>query len=149
MTIPMGYFNLEDNMIIQNGGNRRLSSTPVICELTTGSVAFFVIILVVLEWMVQFFANGLVLERVPFVGDNQSQVLGTIIFNYAFVVTVPSWVNEKRESVSINKSIWYAYSNTCPAPRADRVKGIHVVFHFHFYHPWSLWGVGFRLPQRW
>lgn len=87
MTIPMGYFNLEDNMIIQN-------------------VAFFVIILVVLEWMVQFFANGLEFDRVPFVGDNQSQVLGTIIFNYAFVVTVPSWVNEKKETVSINKSIW-------------------------------------------
>lgn len=60
------------------------------------------------EWVVQFFANGLVFERVPFVGDNQSQVLGTIIFNYAFVVTVPSWVNEKKESVSINKTIWYA-----------------------------------------
>jgi hypothetical protein len=25
------------------------------------------------------------------------QVLGTIVFNYAFVITVPSWVNEKAK----------------------------------------------------
>jgi len=54
-------------------------------------------------------------------GSDQSQVLGNIIFNYAFVTTVPSWVNEKvkanvlsiqqanlnqRKDVSANTSIW-------------------------------------------
>jgi len=44
------------------------------------------------------------------IGKDMSGVLGTVIFNYAFVITVPSWVNEKKESVSINKSIWSATS---------------------------------------
>jgi len=37
---------------------------------------------------------------------NQSQVLGTIIFNYAFVTSIPSWVNEKHPGVNVNVSIW-------------------------------------------
>jgi len=52
-------------------------------------------------------------------------VLGTVIFNYAFVTSIPSWLNEKvsdldildrsslesnnhsqKHDVSINKSVW-------------------------------------------
>jgi amino acid permease len=87
ITIPMGYFNLDDNIIIQNG-------------------AFTLLILIIIEWFINFFLVGLNLKRVPFFSTNQSQVLGTIIFNYAFTTTVPSWVNEKKEKVSINKTIW-------------------------------------------
>ncbi len=36
----------------------------------------------------------------------QTAVLGTILFNFALCQTVPSWVNEKRPEVSVNKSIW-------------------------------------------
>ncbi len=66
---------------------------------------------IIAEWMVQFFVIGLDFSRVPMVGTfsklrnrrsdhfpigkNQAGVLGTLVFNYAFVVTVPSWVNEK------------------------------------------------------
>lgn len=53
------------------------------------------LLLIFLEWFVNFFLVGLDFSRVPIFGSNQSQVLGTIIFNYAFVITVPSWVNEK------------------------------------------------------
>lgn len=69
-------------------------------------------IAIIAEWMVQFFVVGLDWSRVPFVGPyqndsppakfsycssgrNQAGILGTLVFNYAFVVTVPSWVNEK------------------------------------------------------
>ena len=71
-------------------------------------------IAIIAEWMVQFFVVGLDFSRVPVVGShrsiffffppfskinqlgkNQAGVLGTLVFNYAFVVTVPSWVNEK------------------------------------------------------
>jgi len=38
--------------------------------------------------------------------DGISSVVGTIMFNYTFVVTVPSWVNEKKEKVSVNKAVW-------------------------------------------
>lgn len=37
---------------------------------------------------------------------SQAGVLGTILFNFGFVTTVPSWINEKRPSVSINKTVW-------------------------------------------
>jgi hypothetical protein len=30
------------------------------------------------------------------------------VFNYAYIVTVPSWINEKSPGISINKSIWSA-----------------------------------------
>ena len=35
-------------------------------------------------------------------------VVGTVLFNFGFVTTVPSWVNEKRPSVSVNRSLWLA-----------------------------------------
>ena len=33
-------------------------------------------------------------------------MLGTILFNFGFVTTVPSWVNEKKPHVSVNKTVW-------------------------------------------
>jgi hypothetical protein len=33
-------------------------------------------------------------------------VLGLAIFAFAYVVTIPSWVNEKRHSVNVNKAVW-------------------------------------------
>lgn len=33
---------------------------------------------------------------------------GTILFNFGFVTTIPSWVNEKRPDVSVNKVVWYS-----------------------------------------
>eukprot|EP01114_Cavostelium_apophysatum_P016131 TRINITY_DN4539_c0_g1_i7.p1 TRINITY_DN4539_c0_g1~~TRINITY_DN4539_c0_g1_i7.p1 ORF type:complete len:421 (-),score=88.62 TRINITY_DN4539_c0_g1_i7:615-1877(-) len=89
LTVPMGYFNLDDNIIIQKG-------------------AVFMLILIFIEWFVNFFLVGIDFKRVPIAAANQSQVLGSIIFNYAFVITVPSWVNEKAENVSISKSVWTA-----------------------------------------
>jgi hypothetical protein len=35
-------------------------------------------------------------------------VLGTVLFNFGFVTTVPSWINEKRPHVSVNKTVWFA-----------------------------------------
>lgn len=47
-------------------------------------------------------------ERVPVFGTfiGQANVIGTVIFMSAFVTSIPSWVNEKKPHVSINKSIW-------------------------------------------
>lgn len=33
---------------------------------------------------------------------------GVILFNYAFSITIPSWLNEKKSSVSVNQVIWSA-----------------------------------------
>jgi hypothetical protein len=41
-----------------------------------------------------------------------TQVAGVVLFNYAFSITVPSWLNEKRPDVSVNGVVWGA-SATC------------------------------------
>lgn len=89
MVIPMGYFNLDDNMIIQ-----------IVCFILTLSIW--------IGWIGSFIYVMTDLREfhpIPAFGLDQTQVLGTIIFNYAFVVTIPSWCNEKRNSVSIYPSV--------------------------------------------
>ncbi|CAH1757903.1 14013_t:CDS:2 [Entrophospora sp. SA101] len=41
-----------------------------------------------------FIVNGLNHNNVPLIGKDQSQLVGTILFNYAFIVFIPSLVNE-------------------------------------------------------
>ena len=36
----------------------------------------------------------------------QANVVGMAIFAYSYVVTIPSWVNEKRHHVSVNRAVW-------------------------------------------
>jgi len=81
----------------------------------------------IVEWVIQFFmypnakttkekkttslnkfSQGIKLQNLPIMTKNQTQVVGTIIFNFAFTVSIPSWVNEKKRGVGINKSVWYA-----------------------------------------
>ena len=38
----------------------------------------------------------------------QAQVIGVAAFTYAYVVTIPSWVNEKKIGVSVNETVWWA-----------------------------------------
>jgi hypothetical protein len=40
----------------------------------------------------------------PVVTSSQSGLIGTVLFNFAFCSTLPSWVNEKRDDVSITMS---------------------------------------------
>ena len=97
VTVPMGIFNLDDNMIIQ-------------------SVAFVITLVCWAVWFVACFFSDSFSEAnsswtIPAVKSgedytSQAGVLGTILFNFGFVTTVPSWVNEKRPSVSVNKAVW-------------------------------------------
>ncbi len=73
--------------------NVAYSTIYLYISLSIGAFGFLIFIFV--EWFVTFFIKGIDLSRVSFFSNNQSQVLGTIIFNYAFVITVPSWINEK------------------------------------------------------
>lgn len=76
--------------------------------------------------------HGIDFSRVPmFKESGQSPILGTIMANYAFVTTIPSWCSEKvplmlfhkklefvicvlmliifqKKEVSVNKSLWSA-----------------------------------------
>ena len=44
------------------------------------------------------------------VGYNYSRLGGVVLFNFAFSVTVPVWLQEKNSYVSVNKTIWGASS---------------------------------------
>eukprot|EP00300_Choanocystis_sp_HF-7_P013305 c18243_g1_i1.p1 GENE.c18243_g1_i1~~c18243_g1_i1.p1 ORF type:complete len:480 (-),score=120.12 c18243_g1_i1:121-1560(-) len=80
-TVPLGFLNLDDNTVIQ-------------------IVAFFGLMFVVLEWTAQFCLKGLNWSLVPAVTRDQSGLFGNLLFNYAFLTTIPSWANEKHPSVN-------------------------------------------------
>ena len=85
--MPFGLLNLDENI------GQQLASFWVLCATC---VLFSAV----------FLARGLEARRVPAVGDEFGNVLGVIIFNFAFCVTVPSWLNEKRPHVRVNRTIW-------------------------------------------
>jgi len=99
MAIPCGRWNLDDNMIIQR-------------------VAFWLTVLCWIFWMVATIAKASSLDTLPGVAAVNTNpqtgalggVVGNILFNFGFVTTVPSWINEKMPNVSVNKSLWSATS---------------------------------------
>ena len=44
--------------------------------------------------------------NLPAVGTHQALVLGPLLFNFGWVTTVPSWVNEKKPTVDVNRVLW-------------------------------------------
>lgn len=94
MAIPCGRWNLDDNMIVQR-------------------VAFVLTIICWLVWIIAVLASTDHAVGVPAINTNPDTgsiagVLGNVLFNFGFVTTVPSWINEKKPSVSVNKSLWGA-----------------------------------------
>ncbi|KAI8058577.1 hypothetical protein BDF22DRAFT_739993 [Syncephalis plumigaleata] len=86
---PLGFLRLVDNAIVQ------IASMAALIIITIG-------------WMVTFCQLGLKTERLPAITADSGQVVGTVLFNYAFITTVPSWINSKQPSVSTKKSIWWS-----------------------------------------
>jgi hypothetical protein len=92
--IPLGYLNLDDNIGMQVGG----------MILTLVCVAV---------WVANFFVSGVDAANMPaalpgLAWSNYVPLLSTVLFNYGFVATIPSWLNEKRPSVSVTSIISYA-----------------------------------------
>ncbi|CAH1762705.1 15038_t:CDS:2 [Entrophospora sp. SA101] len=69
--MPLGLMDLVDNVRIQ-----------------------IVLIFIVMSWIITFCFHGLNKEFVPIIGDDISQVVGTILLNYSFIITIPSWIND-------------------------------------------------------
>jgi len=85
-SLPLGYWNLDDNMVVQN-------------------IAMLFIIMSLAGWLTVFCILGLDPVRVPAArpahGIGSLQGLGgTILFNFMFISTLPSWVCEKHPSVT-------------------------------------------------
>ncbi|KAJ1453515.1 hypothetical protein M885DRAFT_443632 [Pelagophyceae sp. CCMP2097] len=77
---PLGFCSLQENMIFQK-------------------VSFILLCLLVTEFLAEFivhFGDG----DVPAFGGEVRDVVGVVLFNFAFCVTIPSWLNEKEAGVS-------------------------------------------------
>jgi hypothetical protein len=85
VTVPLGYYNLDESIWVQQ-------------------FSFLALMAIVLVWLFCFTATGL-REPLPAVGSDQSIMIGTLLFNYLFVATIPSWLNEKRPEVSVQRSV--------------------------------------------
>ena len=108
ITIPLGYFNLDDNIYVQ--------------IVAAAILVFFTLI----GWFYGFTRpEHLEWDGVAPVGPANitrcshrtvscatqggfgSQV-GPMVFNYAYVVTLPSWINEMKPGLSVNLQLWGA-----------------------------------------
>ncbi len=77
VVVPLGYINLNNNIIVQQ-------------------VGFVSLFLIAIVWTVDLFRIGMK-GTLPVWGGifNQTSIVGTVMFNYAAAVAVPSWCNEK------------------------------------------------------
>jgi amino acid permease len=70
-------------------------------------ISFAVLFVLLAQFYYEFWARGFqYAETVPWFGTDYSQLAGVVLFNYAFSITVPSWLNEKMPEVSVNRTIW-------------------------------------------
>lgn len=88
ITIPLGYLNLDDNIYVQVGGVALLFAC-----ITT--------------WSVNLVAAGIDTTQMPVAqgGAGMMSVFSLVLFNYGYVATVPSWLNEKSRTASVAPSI--------------------------------------------
>lgn len=91
LVLPMGCMNLNENIAIQ-------------------IVSFTMLGLLTTVFVINYCYIGLDFQRVPMIGppSNWASALGTVVFNYAYIILLPSWVNEKKPEVSVNKTVWYS-----------------------------------------
>jgi hypothetical protein len=92
LCIPLGMLNLDDNIGFQIGG----MLLTLVC---------------VFVWFADFSSRGLSLDNMPALPSNfeaYPTLLSTVIFNYGFVATIPSWLNEKAPRVQVGPVVWWS-----------------------------------------
>ena len=97
LLLPLGRGHLKDTMMAQ-----RLS--------------FIALVILLLQFYYEFYQKGVFSALyhinsfrsfpVPWWGSNCAKLGGVVLFNYAYAVTVPSWLNERKDTVDVNKVIW-------------------------------------------
>eukprot|EP00118_Oscarella_pearsei_P006408 m.28864 g.28864 ORF g.28864 m.28864 type:complete len:583 (+) comp31085_c0_seq2:86-1834(+) len=109
--IPFGYINLDANM-----GFQWFSFFGLLALTAEFVVQFILNTIPSLPWYkngtADFAATSAKLDP-AFNLAGQPQVLGLSVLAYAYIVTIPSWVNEKKRGVSVNKSLWYPAIVAC------------------------------------
>ncbi len=72
-------------------------------------VTFLLMFLLIMQFMREFASTGYpYMDSVPMVGTNFKTLAGVVLFNYAYPITIPSWLIEKKSDVPVNKIIWTA-----------------------------------------
>ncbi|KAF8860892.1 hypothetical protein BDZ45DRAFT_292291 [Acephala macrosclerotiorum] len=66
-----------------------------------------ILLFVMISWVFIFAEKGFDLPT-PAIGSNQSSLIGFVLNNFAFITTVPSFINELSRSVSIHRVIGYS-----------------------------------------
>ena len=87
ISVPFGILNLDDNIILQ--------------WIATVGFGVMAIVWIVIFCQQPTFSS----DHVPIATTNLSQLVGVILFNYGFIVTLPSWANEKKSNVSTTNTI--------------------------------------------
>ncbi|KXS18074.1 hypothetical protein M427DRAFT_221514 [Gonapodya prolifera JEL478] len=85
---PLGTLNLDDNIWSQ-------------------IAAVVIAVVIVFQWLIAFFMNGLS-NPLPAFGSSIPSAPGLTMTNYAFIVTVPSWINVKQKHVPVSTTLWSA-----------------------------------------
>ncbi|CAG8432926.1 6072_t:CDS:2 [Diversispora eburnea] len=70
-----------------------------------GNISFMIMSSIVIIWVVTSIRHGLNFNYVPIIGDDQSQVVGTVLFNYVLTLTISSVVSELEKDVPIRKLV--------------------------------------------
>ena len=87
-TIPLGIFNIDDNMGVQLGG-------------------FVMALVILLQWCSS--ATSLNPQNTPAFSQtpmDYGKVVGNVMLNLAVTTIIPSWINIKKREVSAQKTVW-------------------------------------------
>jgi len=86
ISIPFALKNLDDNVLLQYAA-------------TVGLLIISVV------WVVFFYYQVDFPTHIPVVTTSQYNLISTLLFNFAFISTLPSWVNEMESGVSVGVSV--------------------------------------------
>jgi hypothetical protein len=87
VSVPLGLVNLDENVWVQIG-------SAIFMWVITGF------------WLVYLgMTRGYDLALLPAVGDATENAVSTAFFNFVYVMTLPTWINEKASSVSVRTTI--------------------------------------------
>jgi hypothetical protein len=71
-------------------------------------LSFGCLLVLLSKFSSEFIIRGFEDSPVKWWGSDVTQLAGVVLFNYAYSITVPSWLNEKAPDVSVNRTIWGA-----------------------------------------
>ncbi|KAF8128973.1 AAAP amino acid permease [Boletus edulis] len=94
LIFPLSLVHLVDNIIFQ-------------------VVSFIVLLIITVVWIIVFIVGGLNTNHTPVVGHSQSTVVGFVLSNFSFVMTIPAWVNNTHPSVNIRLVVWMSVLISC------------------------------------